>query len=234
MNYELQVTKKVIKVLEFRKKSTNKKRIAPSKYSKNKKERVLGVTLSTLKTAKHNPETARRKFYPSLDKVAEAYGEPKLFDKIDKKAKAISSLYNVLNWIKENERLPKRYYTDELSKKKEYEIAIVYQNLLLVKSGKLFGVWYKEFDNIIEEYGFSEFFKVGLENVMVSSDIKDLIQFYKKHNRNPTQLSKSDVEKKLYRKLIRLKQVKQGKTCQLWNPDIDEQIKKLKIKNIFN
>ena len=69
---------------------------------------------------------------------------------------------------------------------------------------------------------------------MVDCDVDDLLKFYKKNRKVPSQLSIDPEERKLYRKLIRFKQVKKNKTCMIWNPEIDVKIKNMKIKNIFN
>lgn len=219
--------KTVIKIIKFRKINTNNKRILPSQYSKNENERYLGRVLSGLKTSKHNPKPGRRKFYSELEEVIEKHDDKKLFDKIDKRKVAIEGLITVLEFIKEHNRKPKD------RKSNEYKIYKRYQNLNFIKNRKLPGIWYPGFNEIIKSYGFEEYFKSDLENVMIDSNVKDLLNFYKKFKRNPRQLSNDPNERNLYRKLVSLRQVKKNKTCQIWNPEIDEQIKKLKIKNIF-
>lgn len=221
--------KTVIKIIKFRKINTNNKRIVPSQYSKNKSERYLGQVLSGLKTSKHNPpKPKRRRFYPELEEIIEKYNDKKLFDKIDKRKVAINGLISVLEFIKENNRKPMVRKNSA-----EYNLYKRYQNLNFIKSRKLPGIWYPEFNDIIKSYGLENYFKCDLDNIMVDSNVNDLLKFYKKFKRNPSQLSDDANERSLYRKLISLRQVKKNKTCQIWNPEIDNQIKKLKIKNIF-
>jgi hypothetical protein len=228
MNFEKIAIKKVKNIINFKKRfHESSKRITPSPYAKRKYERTLGQALRDYKTGKNKGNNhSSRNYYPVLLEVALEKNEPNLFEYVDKKQKAINNLTNAFEWVLKNGRFPNH-------KKEEQTLRKVFENFKAIKSGKLAGIWYRELDEIASKYGYPEIFKNDLENTVVNVDVKDLIRFYKKFSKKPTQLSENPEERKLYTKLIRLKQIKAGKTCQLWNPVLDEQIKKAKIKNIF-
>jgi len=214
--------KKVKKIIKIRSKSTNNKRIVPSSYSNNKTERSLGNSLARLKRAKNRKIGV---FYPSLQVIAEDNNDPKLFDYVNYKEKSLKTLSECLEKIKQIGKIPS-FGQDAKTNK-------FILNLVSIKSGKLQGIWYPEYDELAIKYDLPELFKTNIQGTMISADITDLMKFYRKHNRTPSQLSDNKAERDLYRKLIRLRQIKQGKTCQLWNPELDNILKKAKIKNFF-
>lgn len=228
MNLQRKATLKVKKIIRFRKKNPNSKRIVPSVYSNRIDERRLGWKLASLKYAKKYPEKSKCLFYENLVEIAEKENDPKLFEYVDKRNVAIQNLQSVLKFISENSRFPK--YVDENEKK----LSKILQNFKQIKNRTIPGVWYPELDEIMTNAGYPEYFKSNKENEMVSDAVDDLLMFYKKKKRKPSQLSDDIEERRLYRKLILLKQVKYRKSCMLWNPNIDVKIKKMKIKNIFN
>lgn len=228
MNRELISTKKVIKIVRFKQANPNSKRITPSLYSKRKKERQLASSLYNLKHAQRYPGKNGNVFYPILEKVVEELNEPKLFSYVDRKQKAIDNLNFVLEWIKNNDnRFPKGKQKDPVEKK----CNVIMRNFLATKLGKLSGVWYSELDDMIKQSPFPNYFTI--EQKVISDDIEDLIKFYRKNKRTPTQLSKDPVERSLYQKMLRYKQSKAGKNVLIWNENIDKIIKRTKIRNIF-
>jgi hypothetical protein len=226
MNKELISTKKVIKIINFKQSNPNKKRLTPSLYAKRKRERALATSLYNLKHAQRYPGKNGNVFYPILEKVAEALNEPKLFSYVDRKQKAIDNLNMVLDWIKENGRFPKGTQKDSL----EFKCRKLMENFYATKIGRIPGVWYPILDEMIKNSPYPDYFKVE-DSKIIPNDVDDLIKFYRKNKRLPTQLIQ--IEKPLYNKLLRYKQSKAGKNIFAWNPDIDKHIKQLKIRNIF-
>lgn len=228
MNRELISTKKVIKIVNFKQDNPNSKRTTPSLYSKRKKERSLATSLYNLKHAQRYPGKNGNVFYPILEKVVEALNEPRLFSYVDRKQNAINNLNFVLEWVKNNDnRFPKNTQKDSVEKK----CNILMCNFLAVKLGKLSGIWYSELDDMIKDSPFPNYFTI--EQKVISDDVEDLIKFYRKNKRTPTQLSKDPDERKLYNKMLRYKQSKAGKNAFVWNENVDKIIKKTKIRNIF-
>jgi len=221
---------KVVKIIKFRRVNGSSKRVAPSQYSKDPVERSLGNSLNALKSAKRRPATGKNIFYDNLEKIASDYSDPELFDYVNKKKKATDKLQEIADWIVSNGRLPKCSLKNEL----EWSYNKRLQNLRNVREGKLQGVWYPELDSIMESIGYSNFFGLEADGMMIECDVNDLLYFYKKFGRNPSQLSDSSDERRLYRKLIRHRQIKQGKTTLKWNPEIDLLLKQKKMRNIFN
>lgn len=221
-------TNKVKKIIRFRKTNKNSKRIIPSIYSKNKFERSLGLKLMSLKHAKRYPGKNGCIFYDNLENLAAEQNDPSLFEYVNKKNVAIKNLQSVLNFISENSRFPN---TIEDNEKKLNKILC---NFKQIKNRSIPGIWYLELDEMMSNAGYPDFFKSPKENEMVKCDVDDLLLFYKKNKKKPSQLSDDIVERRLYRKLILLKQIKNKKSVMVWNPEIDEKIKKMKIKNIFN
>lgn len=224
MNREQIAQGKVKHIINFRKKVINTKRITPSCYSVDYIERSFGNKLSKLKTAK-NKGTGDCKFYPSLQMLAEENNEPNLFEYVNRKQKAISKLIAIFELMKITGKFP--------SEKDDPDNYKFLRNLKPIKEGKLQGIWYPELDTIATDYGHPSLFGSNLDNTIIEVDITDLMKFYKKNNRNPSQLSESKNERDLYRKLIRLKQIRQGKTVQKWNPELDLILKRAKMKNLF-
>ena len=207
MNFEKVAIRKVKKIINFKKKfQEGSKRITPSTYAKQKYERTLGQALNQYKTGKNKGNNgSRRNYYPVLLEIASQNNEPELFEYVNRKQKAIDNLTNAFERVLKNGRFPKE-------NKEERSLRKVFDNLKNIKSGKLAGIWYSELDEIASKCGYPDLFKNDLENTVVNVDIKDLIRFYKKFSRKPTQLSENPEERKLYTKLIRLKQIKDGKT----------------------
>ena len=227
MNRQKIATNKVKKIIRFRKTNSNQKRIVPSVYSNNFRERQLAHSLYGLKHAKRYPGKNGIVFYDNLETVSESLNDANLFEYVERKKIAIRNLQTVLDWISENSRFPKY-------NKEEQKLYKILENFKYIKSGKLQGIWYSELDDMMKNFGYPEYFKTDVENKMVDCDVDDLLKFYKKNRKVPSQLSIDPEERKLYRKLIRFKQVKKNKTCMIWNPEIDVKIKNMKIKNIFN
>lgn len=216
--------KKVNKIIKFRTKHTNNKRIIPSEYSNNPVERSLGNKLTRLKTAKNRG--TGDKFYPILQTIAENNNDPNLFEYVNNKQKAITKLINCLEKVKLLGKFP--------TANEDFDTWKFIRNLQYVKKGLLQGIWYPELDALAIEYGHPNLFKTNIEGTRVEVDIIDLMKFYKKHNKTPSQLSNDAGERALYRKLIRLKQIKQGKTVQIWNPELDNILRNAKMRNFFN
>lgn len=212
------------------KKHQGVRRITPSVYSNDPHERSLGLFLSSIKCAKWNPGGKNtRVFYPSLVDVAIEQGAPTILEPIRTKGTAVSKLQETLDWIALNGRLPKQKSTRCIEK----DHAVRLRNLTAIKNGTLQGVWYSEYDEMLASAGYPDFFKCEDSGKLIDADVDDLCRFYKRYSRVPSQLSPSCEERKLYRKLVRYRQVKNGKTVLLWNPEIDEKIKAKKIKNFF-
>lgn len=222
-------TNKVINIINFRRINANGKRIRPSLYSNNPIERSMGNTLYRLKYTKRYPEKGSSVFYDNLDKLANDYSDSNLFSYVNKKELAITQLQEVADWIVANGRLPKRTNNNDI----EFSHSKRLDNIRCIVKGTLQGIWYPELDEIMKSIGYPDYFKSNIDGVMIDSNVEDLLSFYKKNKRHPSQLSDLPEERKLYRKLIRLRQVKQGKTKMIWNPEIDHKIKAKKIKNIF-
>lgn len=229
MDHEEIAIAKVKRIIAFRKRNTHPRRTLPSVYSTSYIERSLAYSLKGLKRGLRCQCPGTSKFYPSLQEVAEKAGDAKLFDRIDRKQKAIDKLKKVIDWTELNGRLPGRTVKDPY----ENSLYIIIQNLGYIKDGSLQGVWYKELDEMMIAAGHPRLFWRAFDGQPVSSDVSDVLNFYKKFKRLPSQLSEDADERRLYRKLIRYRQVLQGKTSMTWNPEIDEMIKARKIKNIF-
>jgi hypothetical protein len=210
------------------KRNQGSKRIVPSVYSDDPVERSLGFFLSGIKHAKWHPEKARRVFYPSLLDVVVEKDAVSILEPVRTKDNAIKKFQATIDWISENGRLPRSTVYDPI----ENSHLIKLNNLQSIKEGKLLGIWHPEYDEMIASVGYPAFFEFENEGAMIENDIDDICRFYKKYGQVPSQLG-GTVERKLYRKLIRLRQIKQGKTPLKWNPAIDATLKSKKIKNFF-
>lgn len=205
------------------------KRIVPSAYSSDPEEKALGSFIGGLKQSKWHNSSNGRVFYPSLEEIAIDRNVPNIFEPVRTKETAISKLKETVDWIISNGRLPGYTIKDLVERKHRIRL----NNLTSIKIGKLQGIWYPEYDNMMAEIGFPDFFGTAIQGQIASSEVSDLFRFYKRHGRVPSQLSEDSVERQLYRKLVRYRQIKQGKTPMKWNPEIDDQIKIKKIKNFF-
>ena len=229
MDYELRAVKRVTAIVDFAKNNPNPRRIVPSRYSKNYVERSLAGSLAGIKKNKACGCPSGHKHYPVLDTVVSEMGMPKILDKIDKKKKAIEGLQETINWMLENGRVPVRKKDNTVESMHATRI----MNFGYTKDGKVAGVWYPEFDQMMEDVGYSRIFWRPFDGQVIDGNVDDILAFYKKNSRVPSQQSADADERKLYTKLIRYRQVKQGKTSMKWNPEIDATIKRRKIKNIF-
>lgn len=220
--------KRAIRISKL-KRHNNARRIVPSAYSSDPEEKALGSFLGSLKQAKWNPNKPQRVFYPSLESIIVEKEVPNFFDPVHTKENAIAKLQATIDWIVSNGKLPGYTQKDKIERSHRVRL----NNLKSIKIGKLQGVWYPEFDSMMESIGFPGFFGVEIQGQIAPSEVDDLFRFYKKNGRVPSQLSKDAEERQLYRKLVRYRQIKQGKTPMKWNPEIDAQVKAKKIKNFF-
>ena len=227
--HEKKAIETVKKIIAIKKADPDARRIVPSTYSKDNKERRLGYILQRIKQGKECGCSKGHKYYSSLGEIAESQGVPDIFEKVDRKSRGINKLQLAADWIVANGRMPRGTIKDPI----ENAHFVTIQNFGYVKDGKLQGIWYPEYDTIMNKANLAFVFKRDFDGKPVSADVDDLLNFYKRMNRLPTQLSDSYEERRLYAKLIRYKQVLHGKTSMVWNPEIDEKIKRRKIKNIF-
>lgn len=198
----------------------------PKQHSENEYERSLSKLLERLisaKASKDNRNSSGNVFYPIMQALADATGMPTLFDRVDRKKQQIDNLLLVLEFMKAENREPSR------ARDTEYKLYCILSNFRLVRSGKLAGIWYEEFDKLLTEYGYF----IEHSNERISQDVRDIISFYRKNKKTPSQLSEDPIERKLYNKLIKYRQSRAGKGAQKWNHEIDEYLKNKKIRNIF-
>lgn len=222
---------KLKKAIRFSRLKRNQgaRRIVPSAYSADPDEKSLGLFVSGLKQSKWHNRPNDRVFYPSLEAIAIERDAHTFFDRVRTKENAISKLQETINWIVVNGKLPGYTIKDEIERTHRVRL----NNLISIKAGKLQGVWYPEYDQMMADIGYVGFFGTEIHGQIASSEVDDLFRFYKKNGRVPSQLSEDAEERKLYRKLVRYRQIKQGKTPMQWNPEIDAMIKAKKIKNFF-
>lgn len=211
------------------KRNQGARRIVPSQYSVDPEEKSLGEFLCGLKQAKWHGRENGRVFYPTLESIVVERQVPNFFDPIRTKENAIAKFQSTIDWIVSNNKLPG--YTMKDSIERSHRVRL--NNMASIKIGKLQGIWYPEYDQMIADIGHPDFFGTAIHGQIAPSEVDDLFRFYKKNGRVPSQLSEDSEERQLYRKLVRYRQIKQGKTPMKWNPEIDAQIKAKKIKNFF-
>lgn len=222
---------KLKKAIRFSRLKRNEgaRRIVPSIYSSDPDEKSLGMFLSGIKQAKWNKPVNGRVFYPSLEDIAAERNVPTFLDPVRTKENAIAKFQATIDWIVLNGKLPG--YTMKDPTERSHRVRL--NNMTSIKIGKLQGVWHPEYDQMIADAGYPDFFGTAIHGQIAPSEVDDLFRFYKKNGRVPSQLSDDAEERQLYRKLVRYRQIKQGKTPMQWNPEIDAQVKAKKIKNFF-
>jgi len=140
---------KVVKeIIDF----TLKNKRPPSSISKDAVEKKLGSKLSCLKQAKQG---RGGKFYSEYQALAEKHGLPDLFD--TQKEKGLRWVKTIIDFTLKNKRIPS--YTPT-SKDLEKKLAKKLCSLKRAKQGKGGGKFYPEYQELADEAGLPDLFKI--------------------------------------------------------------------------
>lgn len=123
----------------------------PSTYKKYESEIILGYKLDDIKKSKIGKGSTT--WFDSYQKFAEERGYPDLFDIMNPEERGINRIYEILEFMKENNREPK--FNSKGYEKKLYNKL---QTFIVMKGGYGKGLWFDSYQELINKEGYDDLF----------------------------------------------------------------------------
>jgi len=229
-NYEHNAIYKFNEVSQFIKLNST----IPTTTTKNETERNLGLWISEMRTAKANggKTTGGTKFYKCLDDMATSIGYPNLFDSKDLEQNAINKFYEVIAFIKLNDRFPNK----ESKNKIEVQLGNWIGTIKNAKQGKSQrGKFYPVLLQLAIDHGYPNMFDLINREQIAIDKFNEIIEFIKTTNIIPTPESTNKYEKQLgawlHARRMAKKDLGHGT---LFYKILDDMAIKSGLENIFN
>ncbi len=200
--------KNIISIIEFHKKHGR----FPREKCKNEEERFLGQFLSHLRRSKKGG--GEYKWYDIYYKVASKYSYEYMFNTINFKEKILEDIKLIGEFYHTNKKYPSQHSKDEHEKR----IGKCLSNLRSAKQGKINIRWLKDYDDMAIYINCNNMFEY--EDVVIRN-IKLIVEFYRNNHKLPTTTSKNNLERKLGKRLSRLR-ANREKICKEYRNILDQ------------